>query len=145
MVLSFGNTTLRKQYVPDSEVDSLSEGGFLLRAVNTGDVTVIADGKDIGVSYGSYEVLLQMGFSFLHPLEPTMPSICNIVFRNDTQNPYWPVRGWHIHTEHPLELTDFLQGFDITINGTVSETWDSMMGDWIKFLDWAVANKISQA
>ena len=27
--------------------------------------------------------------------------------------PYWPERGFHIHTQHPLEVTEVLQGYDI--------------------------------
>jgi hypothetical protein len=32
---------------------------------------------------------------------------------NITESPYWPDRAFHIHTQHPLELTDVLQGHDI--------------------------------
>lgn len=32
---------------------------------------------------------------------------------NITEQPYWPERSFHIHTQHPLELTDVLQGHDI--------------------------------
>lgn len=30
-----------------------------------------------------------------------------------TESPYWPERSFHIHTQHPLELTEVLQGHDI--------------------------------
>jgi hypothetical protein len=29
------------------------------------------------------------------------------------ESPYWPERGFHLHTQHPLELTEVLQGHDI--------------------------------
>jgi hypothetical protein len=29
------------------------------------------------------------------------------------ESPYWPERAWHLHTQHPLELTEVLQGHDI--------------------------------
>lgn len=32
---------------------------------------------------------------------------------NVTESPYWPERSFHIHTQHPLELTEVLQGHDI--------------------------------
>ena len=35
---------------------------------------------------------------------------CNL---DTTESPYWPERGWHLHTQHPLELTEVLQGHDI--------------------------------
>ena len=34
-----------------------------------------------------------------------------------TESPYWPERSFHIHTQHPLELTDVLQGHDIPQTG----------------------------
>ena len=34
-------------------------------------------------------------------------------YLNITESPYWPERSFHIHTQHPLELTDVLQGHDI--------------------------------
>ena len=37
----------------------------------------------------------------------------NMIKINVTENPYWPERSFHIHTQHPLELTDVLQGHDI--------------------------------
>ena len=33
------------------------------------------------------------------------------------QKPHWHFRGFHLHTEHPLELTDVLQGFDVPMFG----------------------------
>jgi hypothetical protein len=36
---------------------------------------------------------------------------------NITESPYWPERAFHIHTQHPLELTDVLQGHDIPQSG----------------------------
>jgi len=29
------------------------------------------------------------------------------------ESPHWPERGFHLHTQHPLELTEVLQGHDI--------------------------------
>ena len=34
-----------------------------------------------------------------------------------TEEPYWPERSFHIHTQHPLEITDVLQGHDIPQTG----------------------------
>jgi len=30
-----------------------------------------------------------------------------------SESPYWPERSFHLHTQHPLELTEVLQGHDI--------------------------------
>lgn len=57
-----------------------------------------------------------------------------------TETPKWPIRGWHYHTEHPLDLTNFLNGWGL-------KTWDdeagwkSMMPEWQSFLEWLVANR----
>lgn len=124
----------------------LKSEGFIIRSgLVDGAVYLVSDGSTRGAGYGCYEALQQMGFAFLHPLQPVIPSAVSCAgCSNATEQPYWPVRGWHIHTEHPLELTDFLQGFDVAVNGSVVEPWESMMDDWLKFLDWSVANKINQ-
>jgi hypothetical protein len=58
-----------------------------------------------------------LGFAFLHPLKPYIPNgilikVDNYSEENNSFNdiniiesPYWPERAFHIHTQHPLELT----------------------------------------
>ena len=59
---------------------------------------------------------------------------------DQTKAPKWPIRGWHYHTEHPLELTNFLNGWGL--NSTDDEPgWQSMMPQWKMFLEWLVANR----
>jgi len=69
--------------------------------------------------------------------------------------PNFPIRGVHHHTQHPLELTEFLNGFDITYPSAASsdlltkgtkqrvtaESWDSMMPEFELVMEWMVANK----
>jgi hypothetical protein len=73
----------------------------------------------IGAVFATYAALEQLGFGFLHPLKPTIPE--QLVLRstklNVVEKPYWGFRGFHLHTMHPLELTDVLQGFDIPFKG----------------------------
>lgn len=95
-----------------------SNVSFNVNAVNYGAVT------------GSYAALEMLGFAFLHPLEPSHPPSLRLnipeletvktwsptdsrfpIFIYD--EPYWPERGFHIHTQHPLEITEVLQGHDI--------------------------------
>lgn len=90
-----------------------------------------------GPIFASYELLKQLGFVFLHPLEPLSPP--SLVFPpalNITSTPRWPIRGTHYHTEHPLELTEVLNGFDST-DGTA---WAGMLPQLELFLEWLVAN-----
>ena len=59
-------------------------------------------------------MLEALGFRFLHPLAPSFPvsstvdleaAVAALKKGNGTVNaPRWPMRGWHVHTEHPLEL-----------------------------------------
>ncbi len=42
------------------------------------------------------------------------------------------------------QLTDLLTGFDVIVNGTVVESWASMLPQWSTYLEWAVANRINQ-
>lgn len=88
-----------------------------------------------GAVLGSYALLEYLGFAFLHPLEPYVPEAyshagnfartireCNrmTLFVCDfyhSESPYWPERGFHLHTQHPLELNEALQGHDIPRTG----------------------------
>jgi hypothetical protein len=75
-----------------------------------------------------------LGFGFLHPLDPYTPSFLSLpctrlnsssssssrsceVDIDVTEAPYWPERAFHVHTQHPLEITDVLQGHDIPQTG----------------------------
>eukprot|EP00048_Salpingoeca_helianthica_P016700 m.233702 g.233702 ORF g.233702 m.233702 type:complete len:781 (-) comp19280_c0_seq1:100-2442(-) len=147
ITLSCGNTSLRSQFISDSELANTKDEGFLVRHTSSPQSAVLAaDGVGRGISYACYEALRQVGYAFLHPLSPVIPlQLSCVLCSNVSEAPYWPVRSWHVHTEHPLELTDFLQGFDVRVNASVLlEPWESMMPQWVSFLDWCVANKINQ-
>ncbi len=76
-----------------------------------------------GAVVGAYAALELIGFSFLHPLQPYRPphlytKECNNLKDIDCnyyhhESPYWPERNFHLHTQHPLELVEVLQGHDI--------------------------------
>ena len=72
-----------------------------------------------GAVLGAYVALEELGFGFLHPLSPTIPH--QIRFPKYTLDikefPYWSERSFHVHTQHPLELTEVLQGHDIPMFG----------------------------
>ena len=122
-----------------------------------------------GLHYACYALLEQLGFGFFQPLEPFIPVPPNFskyvphssvslfafsdflalfnhfssLFSNQFDKsgaPRWPIRGWHYHTEHPLELTNFLNGWGL--NSTDDQVgWQSMMSEWKMFLEWLVANR----
>jgi hypothetical protein len=131
--------------------------GFVIRAItnSNGGLLVAGDGNlpdpqlnqmlvnvNTARIYSMYTILETVGYGFLQPKRPTIP--VTLVFSasmNTTESPRWPVRGWHYHTEHPLELTNFFNGWGL--NGTDDEaSWSMMLShDWPSFLEWLVANR----
>ncbi len=98
-----------------------------------------ADGvAQTGPLYAAYALLAQLQFVFLHPLQPLSPPslILPSTYVNITEQPRWPVRGVHYHTEHPLELTEVLNGFD-----SDPIQWSDMLAEVQLFFEWMVANK----
>jgi hypothetical protein len=138
-----------------------------------------------GALVGAYSLLEHLGYAFLHPLSPHYPSK---IFINSSHHypspsssllppkihkdsPYWPDRNFHIHTQHPLELNEVLQGMDIPMNGPLyqdcsqyhstadpgqqqhqhqhsgghyCERWEDMVADVVKLFEWCVANKLNK-
>ena len=99
-------------------------------------------GSNIGLHFGSYEILNQLGYAFLHPLEPILPP--SIIFPkvaiNVAEKPYWESRGVHIHSMHPLELTNLLNGFGEQLS-TDQDKWEIMIPYFNYFIEWMIANK----
>jgi hypothetical protein len=153
-ILSFGDTQTTRNLIRKAELDSLGSEGFIVRSgVAGGHPTIVTDGNpprpdryrlgaNIGASYGAYALLEELGFAFLHPLQPLVPERLALPGRrvNIVEKPYWPDRGIHIHTMHPLELTNLLNGWGKS--GPEDEAgWRSMLGEWESFLDWSLANR----
>jgi hypothetical protein len=145
LVLSFGNTAAASKLIPSSDLASLGPEGFIVAASQGSDgvLTLVGNGNDdpsitmythssIGATMASYALLESLGFGFLHPLQPTLPlawtlpSVTGILLK---ESPRWPFRGFHIHTEHPLEMTDVLNGFDVrdANDSSHNEDWSSMV------------------
>lgn len=130
-----------------------------------------------GAVTGSYAVLEMLGFSFLHPLEPYIPLAIHLTLfpnaeRKIINKPYWPDRTFHLHTQHPLELTEVLQGHDIPQFGPhgphcqkyqklhyqklnpeefsdtnslpYCERWEDMVIDVDYFFEWSIANRLNK-
>ena len=98
------------------------------------NVSFHKDDVHYGAVTAAYAVLEMLGFGFLHPLDPYTPSFLSLpctrlnsssssssrsceVDIDVTEAPYWPERAFHVHTQHPLEITDVLQGHDIPQTG----------------------------
>lgn len=90
---------------------------------------------------GAYQVLKKLGYGFWHPLQPVLPERLHLPDQDWQVNslPHWPVRGMHIHTEHPLELTHVLNGWGL--NGPQDRRgWESLLPEWEQYCEWLVAN-----
>ncbi|ORY15656.1 hypothetical protein BCR33DRAFT_731394 [Rhizoclosmatium globosum] len=86
-----------------------------------------------GLAYGVYAALEELGFAFLHPLAPSIPPAVGL----RTLNKF---RAIHYHTQHPLELTPFLQGFGPKgVDDQIG--WESQIPEFASFCEWLVANK----
>ncbi len=86
-----------------------------------------------GVLYGLYDLARAAGYSFLHPLhiaQPiAMPSWCQNLSATAGSGrageQIQAVRGTHIHTQHPIELADLLNGVG-TAAGEVGPSEDEL-------------------
>eukprot|EP01041_Mallomonas_annulata_P004772 gene4772-9496_t len=182
LILTIGNVS--KSLIPSSALDSLPYESFVViskifqnntailacngRPLDPHKHTNVSFNKDT-VHYGAvlstYVCLEKLGFAFLHPLSPYVPSSISLESKefNITESPYWPSRIFHIHTQHPLELTEVLQGMDIpmfgphgpnceTVNpkadpgqgkGVYCERWEDMVDDVDKLFEWSIANRLN--
>ncbi len=154
MLISIGDTTTSRRLIAPAELEPLGSEGFVVRSGKlNGRCAIATDGNpritggyrgdgDAGTAYGAYALLEELGFAFLHPLQPIIPDGIYAPKTNIemAESPYWPCRGIHIHTMHPLELTNLLNGWGKK-GPDDEEGWRSMLPEWRQFLEWLVANR----
>ncbi|CAE7241969.1 unnamed protein product [Symbiodinium natans] len=131
--------------VSDEEVAALAPESFLLRAGNaSGRILVVCAGRTKrAVGFAFYEFLQQLGFGFLHPLKPVIPEASEQSWQplDIHETPRWSFRGTHYHTQHPLELTNFLNGYDALGSTKSRESWREAWAAWEDYLEWMLAQK----
>lgn len=152
-ILAFGDTPSTRELVAASEIDDAKSETVIVRSGAIGDASALvtdARGLDpdprghanLGIGYGSYALLEHLGFAFLHPLVPTppvaLPEVLPVV--DETSSPRWPIRGLQLHTMHPLEVTDMLQGWGPG-GPDDADGWTESLSDWDELLEWLVANR----
>lgn len=155
LTLAVGDSPLASKLIPDKQVTTLKSEGFVIRLGTVDGRSVIAvrgqarknfsKGAHLGAAFGLLSVLEKLGFSFLHPLEPVVPE--RLAFNPDTveasESPGRRIRGIHLHTMHPLELTDLLNGWGM--NGPEDAAgFTNMLDEWRGFLMWMLANKLNR-
>lgn len=150
LVLSFGESATTTSAIPASDLAKAGAEGYVLRsrafrggtllAVNGNAKKTKAHGN-LGVSHGVYAALEELGFGFLHPLAPTIPAAVAVPHAtiDRTETPRWDKRTIHVHTQHPLELTEMLQGMGTGAN-LDKASFEALLPEWDRFLEWCVAN-----
>lgn len=158
-VVSIGETSAARAAISDTEVSSLAPEGFAIATADLRDpaskIRVLAargsaktptKGTKAGAgrrstAFAAYAALEDLGFAFLHPLEPTSPATLSPIAAPALrrEEPRWPIRGLQLHTMHPLELTNLLEGWGP--GGPDDEKgWRDMLPEWDHFLEWLLAN-----
>ena len=150
LVVAIGTTWATDRLVPEDDVVALAAEGYVVRTGALGDATaIVSKGKsrarlahgNAGNAYGAYAVLEELGMGFLHPLAPVTPPALTTPASGlaRREEPRWPIRGIQLHTMHPLELTNLLEGWGP--GGPSDEAgWNAMLPEWDRFLEWMLAN-----
>jgi hypothetical protein len=153
-VLAVGDVAAARLLVSDDEARTILPEGFILRSgERDGARLLVSRGTDAaqkakyerpnrGTLYGAYAALEEIGFGFLHPLAPTVPA--RIALPSATvdrkESPHWHVRGLHLHTQHPIELANVLNGWGDHGPGDAAG-FAATLPEWDRFLEWMVANR----
>lgn len=146
LVIAIGTSDLAKSIVPETVA---AEGYVIRSAPYHGGTALVATGSpkatkphgNVGALHGAYALLEELGFAFLHPLAPTIPTGLSMPAApiDKTSAPRWEQRVIHVHSQHPLEMTDMLQGWGP--GGTADKAgFEKSLEEWDRFLEWAVAN-----
>ena len=149
VILAFGKTRAGDAVASDAQVAALGPEGMLVRrAPSREGAIVVARGNpaadhahgNVGTGHAAYALLEELGFAFLHPLAPTKAASLSLPRTLDIAvSPRWKKREMHLHTQHPLELTEVLQGMGP--GGATDEAgYRAMLPEWDTFLEWCVAN-----
>ena len=160
LTIAVGNTSLTWLLIDSSKLASLGTDGYMVEGNGSllaiaGNESPLLDGYDSGTVYGLFEVLRFFGFAFLHPLQVTIPASTTISVPTQTlslqDSPRWRQRNFHLHTQHPLELTELLNGCSVSEcqasdspPSNYSASWESMFPEWLSFLEWAAAQKLNK-
>ena len=141
--LSFGSSATSTRLQLAASVTSDEEAFAVKSETLTGGQRAAAFGAGgRAQGFAAYALLEELGFAFLHPLAPTRPPSLSRL-REDlslAEAPRWHKREIHLHTMHPLELTELLQGWGT--NGPEDAAgFEAMLPEWDTYLEWLLANR----
>jgi len=151
MLLAFGNTKVSREVLGDAAITALGPEAYMVKSAPRGEGVVLAavgapakkrPHGNLGTLHAVYTALEELGFAFLHPLAPTKPEELRLPAApvNRVETPRWEKREIHLHTMHPLELTEVLQGWGPGGHQDAAG-FEAMMPEWERFLEWCVANQ----
>lgn len=96
----------------DAELAAISSEGYRLRRAPSGPPMVAIGATDSsGAQYGLYRLLEVLGLRFFHPEQTYWPGEGSLAVPADLdmdESPAFGRRGFHIHTMHPIEASEFL-------------------------------------
>lgn len=117
--------------------DALPEDAYQVSRVVIGDRVALrfCGGGPLGTQYGVYEWLHTLGVRFIHPEQTYVPHRNEVPAElpkeeRGVREPAFALRGFHLHTQHPLELLEALLEDDPE---EVERAY--------RYVDWLVANK----
>ncbi len=149
LVLAFGKTKAGERALPDGKIAALGPEGYALERVALDRGALLAARGNpaadhahgnLGTGHLAYALLEELGFAFLHPLAPVRPPALSVpASLSVATTPRWNKRAVHLHTQHPLELTELLQGMGPG-GGADEAGYRAMLPEWDSFLEWCVAN-----
>lgn len=150
IVIALGETSVTRELVSAGARAALAPEAFVVKSgKRSGATLLVADGApakhhphgNLGILHGAYALLEELGFSFLHPLAPIVPKplVLPAAAIDRAEAPRWDVREIHLHTQHPLELTELLQGFGES-GPADAAGFERMLPEWDRFLEWCIAN-----
>ncbi|MBN2340473.1 MAG: hypothetical protein JXX29_12575 [Deltaproteobacteria bacterium] len=105
----------------------------------------VGKGHRTAIGFALFRALEEMGFSFLHPLQPQIPGGLSLPMENLSirETPVLRIRGIHLHTMHPIELADLLNGWGP--GGPDDEAgYTAQIPLWHTFLQWMLANGLNR-
>lgn len=152
-LISIGNTWARDELITAADLAALGSEGFIVRAGSVAGMTaLVTDGNPldpdpfghtpIGRLMGAYALLQALGYGFLHPLEPTIPDAFDLAGAqvDMAEAPRWSLRGLQLHTMHPIELTNVLNGWG-EAGPNDRAGFERMLPEWQRAVEWLVANR----
>lgn len=150
VVIGFGDTTVSRLLIRRSQVTALGPEGFVIAGDEAGGTRFYAAWGNarrgatdavIGNGFAAFALLEKLGFAFLQPLAPTVPrELAQPSAFTVSERPALEMRGIHLHTMHPIELTHVLNGWGP--GGPDDEAgFESLCGEWSLYLDWLMANR----